>query len=207
VSKEVKSFVHKALKQEERKMVEPKNFPFSSSGPQAINSGGSVLCLSGVPQGVGDHSRVGDQIKPRSLELTFFLQFNAAGTAFPVQQSRIMIVSWKPSVTALGGTIPSAANFLEALFVGTSQAPQSMLNWDYRQEYRVHYDSIFASANDADTQGITRKLNLKYTHNLNFSYQTTQSTNHLFILYIGDQSVAGNEQTIEYIGRLIYEDS
>jgi len=139
------NLMHKIAKQEAKKVVakeiEVKNI-YQYSNPGAghgfVNVGASTATgalaqnlLAGMEHGLKDQNMIGDKIKPAYIKINYAIKSTSTDNFNLV---RLIVVQ------VIGGGVANIDNVL--LSTGNNATPLSPYDPDYRETYRVLYDSV-----------------------------------------------------------------
>jgi hypothetical protein len=178
----VKTVVNKVLKENK----ELKFFDVSSSA-FTVGSGATLSLLSGIPQGVAQSQRVGDQVELVSLEITY--EVVQANTDI-YSNTRVLIFQWFPN------TILSVPALASILYNTAAIGPYSQYNWQLRDQYHVIYDKLMSQAGLSTAVASTTNMSIlhhrltNFRKTVKFSPAVTAASNNLFFLFMSDSSIA-----------------
>lgn len=180
--------------------TEKKFFATDFTHTYVINQS-NMTCVSQVPQGTTDVTRIGDRLTKVSLELRGSCTNGATTfTAPQIGQTRVIVFQWKPTTASN----PSLTDIME-------QANQfdSPFRHDTRQMYKVLYDNCVAT-----TALYNPVVPFKAFIKIPPGWQESQfeaggvtGTNHLYVLTIAYQSGAAVLAQTEFFCKLVYTDS
>lgn len=185
----------------ERKFFDfDKTYSAANVTPNAVTQAGILQCLSLVPQGQSENTRVGDKCLGTSLE--FKLKWNYPSTAIDFQLQltfRFIIFIWKDD------TDPTTADLLD--ISGTSQAPLAMLDHDRKVKRKLLFDKTFVSSayKTVADDVLTTESAIKYfncyiplgrikggLNKVNFYGGTTDGVNKIWLLMVSNVANAIN---------------
>lgn len=168
-----------------------------------ISYAGSCICLSEVPQGTVNQTdvvRVGDKIKPKSLEMKLVTTVADNTNIF-----RVIVFVWKMNDTT---DVPSPGEILAV--VSSANAVNSPYYHDLKNQFTILYDQTRVMGTTATTpnQTLVWKKNFykKLPTKINYLGGALTGTNNIYALFISDSSASAHP-AINYGFRLNYTDS
>lgn len=162
-----------------------------------IDFNGLLHDLSNVSQGDGDSERDGDKIYLKMVHIRGYCQVSSASTYNVI---RFLLVQWKPN------SIPSVSDILQN--IGTANAPNSFINWDKRQMFRVLKDwrQIVLGTDRQAAMFNVKITSKKILKQLQFVSGGTTCTNMVYLLAISDDGLT-SFPAFTYYSRVTYTDS
>lgn len=162
----------------------------------SVSYNGVILPLSDIPVGTGDTERIGDKIKPVSIQLRGNVVASDNTNMF-----RMVVFRWKPSFNA---DTPIPSEILQV--VGSTSATNSPYNHDRRSQFTVVKDVVM----NLDLIGFPQKL-IKFSKKLTGSIKynsgsTTDAMNGLYVLFISDSAAIPHPGFDTYF-RISYKDA
>lgn len=199
VPKSTRKYVRKALDED----GEDKHFQINQSSVTISNTP-TVVYLSEVTQSAGaaqsDETRIGDEIKPKSLEIRGFMFPSSANNPEIV---RLMVVRWKPISSNASSPVTLGDILHDATATDAIKSPH---NHDKRKNYDVLADRTLvldSAAKQAYTPFVV-KLGAKKMKKLFFQSGGITANNHLVCIITGIRST--DLSTYHFMSRLIYKD-
>lgn len=168
---------------------------------QTVDSVGSVVALSNVPQGSDDQSRDGEQI--RLLKSTMRLIFkNVDNTNF----LRVLIVRWMDNTNLALPTIP------QVLQGSASLAPGILSDYNYdnkrAKQFQVLYDKVLTASNAGPA--ILFKYDKTYYPTIPINFTDLNAQNHgtgkLYLMLLSDSATTAHP-TFDMFHRLVFHDA
>jgi len=210
VSSKVKQEIKKAIIAFEKKDVETKQFPGSSSSEPTTMDTNALYLMTDIPKGTGQGQRIGDQVYLKHLDVRLKLR-NGRYHSQPLPGQinvtwRVMAFQYKEkTVAGVGPTINDLLIASNANPAGVLKySPYCARNTDFLNIYTVLYDKYFSTANQTDNGAngaysiyetekmVHFRIPLKYAkRKIEFIDGTTiDSTNHIYIAVINDANQA-----------------
>lgn len=190
-------YVQKVFRQYERKHVERKWLHTSIS--QQIQSTGTTIQLTSVPQGDSENQRDGRKIYVKSLNL----RFSWTMATSPFNSCRIIVFVWRGY--PVGGTQPLVLDILESQSVQAHYAHKSS------GQFQILYDKVFVM--DDNRPHVERSIHLRRKKGWNkvIEFDPTPASysrhsNGLQLLLITDDSVTPYP-LFQGIAHVVYTDS
>lgn len=201
IKKTVKAVI--ASKNEEKYF----DLKFSLTSTDVYNP--SITQLSGIAQGVSDSQRVGDSVKPTSLDIRGNIYASVNGALG--QTIRIIVFQWRPS---LGSYAPSLSAILNNGSTTDGYQPFYQLNRDTRSQYKILADRTYMLLGSTYASGQQTSLAGKYVHlkmklkQPKIQWQAASTTNQMNGLYMVILSDTGvTEMSSNFVSRLMYYDT
>lgn len=225
LAKKTTKAVRNIVRSELRKNSELK-YHYVAQPYLAVFSGtGRVLVdiCAGIPQGILDNNRIGDQITMKSLHISGELVAGTGPNSHPIVNYRIMVFQYKsqdnnPAITEI--LIPSLANATVAVPAAAS-GPFSGRHVDYMTTYHVLYDKMYTTygsnglallngnSNTGQSKRFSFQVSLKYAIK-KVQYEAgslTLNTNGLYMMITTDKPTLVNDPTVKFESHLRYTDS
>lgn len=182
----------KAIAENEEEEVEKKRVAGVQS-PYNVDYSGVVFNLFSIVQGDGQSQRIGDEVHIKSILARFSIVHGDTNNMV-----RVVILRW---LNDQADATPT--NILEG--ISSTQAPLSPFNWNYRRDFVVLYDNLFACSTYTNAN-LVEKLYIKRVGKLQFNpAASTVKSNGLYLFAISDSSIAPHP-TIQYYTSIPYTD-
>jgi len=183
LKKEIKSLVKRETKGEAKYLL--------TTGSTTVTYNGYLYRLSSVPQSAGassDTTRIGDSIKPTSLQLNYtYYNIGAPGVNPYESDCRVIVFRWlvDDSLSA-----PTAGLIVNS--VGGLNAALSTFNHDQRANFEVLYDKMHLISNSTlQPTNQPHRVNIKVNaKDIQYVAAATNGIGNLYIMVIGDSDTA-----------------
>lgn len=199
-SKTAAKSVRKIVKKMINKEIESKHIDASVantvSGPTGL-----LTDLTLIGQGTGDQTRIGDKLKPVSLEIRGQLLGN---TAIDRNLLRMIVFQWHPNSAS---PVPVSSDIL-LYTASAANAVLSPYQWDTRQNFTILSDKTYQLQGSASSDDYHTYFHLKLSPKrvISFNAGGTTGLNKIYVLCVSDSS-AINFPSIQYIYQLRYKDA
>lgn len=203
--KKVESIPQQVKKAVKRALAKTSELKYSETATSntGVDNAGQILPLSDVVQGTTDSNRIGDSLKPHTLDVDISLQ--ASSDTF--NNMRVIIFKWDRNTTdtTLAPINPIPQDILMQL--NQDYAPMSATNWDRSSNFRVIRD-VRVCLNPTSNQSSRHRLfmNLDKYEKIDFSSATTYGIHKYYIMIISDSGAAPHPQ-YSYFSRFTFYDS
>lgn len=182
LSKSQTSAVTTLVKKQVKKMSEWKHLTTLSG--VAVDTTGTVVDLSAVPQGDTDVSRDGDQLMASSISFRYHVT-----VADSYNITRVILFQWYPQTNPGVSDVLNVAAGLEVLSpYETDKASQFKILYD-----RSHTTNQPYSGGAFSTQVVSKKIRIPRSK-MQFVAASTTGSNKIYALYISDSAVATHPQ-------------
>lgn len=189
---------------------EMKNFATFHDNYQPTNTG-DIDSLSLVPQGSGDHERVGQQIKAQYLRYRLKPFGNPSSTQKEGHVQRLVMIRWK------GTSVPSVTDILsDGTGLWSGAPPQTPYNTNKRHMFDVLMDKLVLLGTGSTTDGTATNLPVQRFYEgtiqlkgipINFDGATTAGAqNSIYFLRIGSDTIHVPRSFYEGVFQLYYTD-
>lgn len=167
----------------------------------------TLVCLTSMAQGTADNERIGKSIQYKSIQVKGAINFDPTK---PTEILRVMIVKDKNSVE---GAAPLITDILKAGLVNEFPAVRN------RERFSILYDKKFTQQVAGQTRIIDYFHQFKPHKDNKGNYTLMQhgtfkgiteddfDSNHVWLIYFGNQSTAGTTSNILVNSRLRYIDN
>jgi len=202
------------------KVTEEKSFVASIPLATNITTGGVVVSLSAMSQGVTVTTRVGDRVRVKKMQIKYTVIVGATGIvsgADKYNSVRVIIFKWRVSNAI---TAPTAGNILDNASSATST--NMMYNHDGRNDYHIVYDKTHVVFNTPVQDGTSTSwehgpnsaftceapITLRNLGNREIAYESNTTTGDglYFALAVSDSAFTPNP-TIELSSIITYSDA
>jgi len=166
------------------------------SGPTGL-----LTDMTLVGQGTGDQVRIGDKIKPVSIEIKGQI---LANSIIDRNLMRIIVFQWHPNSTS---PVPVSSDIL--LYTGSAaNCVISPYQWDTRANFTILHDKTYVLQGNASSNNYLHPFHFKVYPKKAISYiaGSTAGLNKIYCLVLSDSS-AINFPSIAYIYQMRYKDA
>lgn len=174
-------------------------------GTTYIDYNGTLQCLSLVPQGSTDVTRIGDKLMPTSLDICGHFVLPQTLANRPYSFVRMIIFRWLQDTD---DTNPTVSDIVD--YAGSDQVVLTSPVHDKRPDFNILYDSGPKMVSPLLTAGQTLHLNLKMRLKLagkeiSFVGASTSGRNHIYALFLADVPATYNPY-VRMFSRLNFKD-
>lgn len=199
--KKVKKIVREELKDE----LEHKHYYLAYAGASIDNTSANFWHICTPPQGLLDNNRIGDTIRPVSVEIPYSIEPAANGPRFDI---RIILFQYKELYT---GTAPSFNDLFNAGYLATANSCNAPRNVDLLSHYHILYDKKHVVSTASGSKKGYIKIKAKRLRKIQFNAgSATHCTNGLWFMAVSnDTSGIGTpyQPTLHYAPAIIYTDA
>lgn len=191
-----KGYLKAVIGTPESKFLDRNNTPFTI--PSTMTTSNTFSLNNMITQGPSQYQRIGNEVSNKSLHV----RLNLARAATVDSLVRV-IIFWNIDGLDLGDS--ANTNLLALNTAGNAYI--SPLNKNYGKSFWVRYDRTYtlaAGQSQLVVDEIWRKLKCKTEWNIAEPPAITR--NQLYITFISNQTVAGNQPTASFYARLNYMD-
>ncbi len=162
-----------------------------SYSPTGVDNAGTINTLSDITQGLLDTNRVGDQVNPDRLRLSYSVNVGDSTNIV-----RMIIFQWRLMST------PTLASILQ--YSTVAEVPYAPTTIDTASDYKILYDrTCYVSTNQAIC-GDVIEINLK--GKIQYQSGGTSAINQIWIALVSDSGAAPNP-TVGYVSALYFYDA
>lgn len=165
----------------------------------SISNTPGIQPLTFPGQGTTDQTRVGDQIRLRSLEVDYSWSISGTVTPDSYNRVRLIVFQWYPQIG-----FPVAADIL---LLPTNQPWQSPLSHDQRFQYRVLYDKthVISAQNQFSMQRKVMITRIPHRKMQFVGGNATDADNRIGFLVVSDSGLV-DHPSFEAIFKLNFSD-
>lgn len=172
---------------------------FDVNATTTSSTSGVVISLSNVPQGATDITRVGDELKIRSLRVAYTVSQDTSITNFNVYtRCRVVLFQWKLD------TSPIALDVMQS--TGANVSCETPYDHDARRNYNILYDKVHVFALGASPHQHSEPVCYPTQTKMRFEAgASTLANGALYMLFFSDTTTT--LPTMAYYSRLLYTDA
>lgn len=200
IPKATRDYVHRAIDA----AIPDKNHDEYTSSTEMYSTWDSQ-CWTGIVQGMGDGTRIGDIVTVKELQCRAFVKPGTTASATAPVACRFMIVQFKADYT----TGATGAALSEIALRNTTTTPQSLVSpyhVDNKSLYKVVKDMRFIISPADIGRAINIRIPGKRFVRVRYDTGSTDATGHIYVIWASDSATGTNAPLISMQCHLLYED-
>lgn len=170
----------KRIVKEYEKSVSENKYSDITSTLASLDYNGQSVDVSSVAQGTTDSTRIGDQLKPTSLRLAYWLNGESFSSIV-----RVIVFRWLPD-TGLG--VPSVANILQ--HYGSALGVLSPFIHDTRSQFNILYDKVHKVSNSGGSELVHVDATIKTAKLIQYNAAGVTGLGRIYAIFITDRVLA-----------------